>query len=312
MKTITKAAFAAAAIILAAPVQSYAVEDQALQVQGTNLVLSWPSLGYEYYMIEYRPTLDDSTPFVQLTNCVPANSTNRTTYIIPCCALSALGGGYSAASISGADESLAFSAPPGASGASSFDDSSGMELWAEPADGSGAAVPLSMYPPGFDTNSLEIFEAPIPDYQAQSVMLDDASSGGSGTESPLRLSSGGCNCPDMGFFRVWHIPDWFATITNYTFNGPTFIPVDFKDYRDRVAKIEVLINGQPTPYSQFMPYDSGGQTYWGVGVYFDRIPSGTYQIQLRTTLRLSDEVGDGMAWLVLSNLTKTITVGNEI
>jgi hypothetical protein len=33
------------------------------------------------------------------------------------------------------------------------------ELWAQPVDGSGIAVPLILYPPGFDTNGLRIFEA---------------------------------------------------------------------------------------------------------------------------------------------------------
>jgi hypothetical protein len=35
------------------------------------------------------------------------------------------------------------------------------ELWAAPSDGSGTAVPFSLYPPGFDTNGLSIFEAPV-------------------------------------------------------------------------------------------------------------------------------------------------------
>ncbi|HOX59014.1 MAG TPA: DUF6345 domain-containing protein [Candidatus Paceibacterota bacterium] len=34
-----------------------------------------------------------------------------------------------------------------------------MELWAVPADGAGAIVPLAIYPPGADTNGLVIFEA---------------------------------------------------------------------------------------------------------------------------------------------------------
>src|SRR5258708_12281242 len=98
MKTIKQGVIATFALLLVSTTQLLAVEDQGLQVQGTNLVLSWPSLGYEYYMIEYRPTLDDGTPFVQLTNCFPANSTNRTIYEIPCSTLNALGGGYPAAS----------------------------------------------------------------------------------------------------------------------------------------------------------------------------------------------------------------------
>jgi len=41
------------------------------------------------------------------------------------------------------------------------------ELWAMPADGSSAAVPLALYPPGFDTNDFLIFEASWSDMQPQ-------------------------------------------------------------------------------------------------------------------------------------------------
>ena len=68
-------------LLLAAAPQAIAVVDQTLQVQGTNLVLSWPSPGgRQQYLIQYRQTLDESTPWTQLTNAYPANSTNRTTY----------------------------------------------------------------------------------------------------------------------------------------------------------------------------------------------------------------------------------------
>src|SRR5437899_1360117 len=145
-------------LFLASAVQTFAVVDQALTVQGTNLVLSWPSLGNEYYMIQYRPTLDPSTPWVQLTNAYPANSTNRTTFTIPCCTLAALAGGAG---------SLASSAPLALSGVSESDAGDSINLWAMGTNGAGTAVPLYLYPPGYDTNRLFIFEAPMPQAQAQ-------------------------------------------------------------------------------------------------------------------------------------------------
>ena len=39
-------------VLLGSASQSLAVVGQSLQIQGINLVLSWPSLGYEHYMIE--------------------------------------------------------------------------------------------------------------------------------------------------------------------------------------------------------------------------------------------------------------------
>lgn len=47
-----------AAIILTFSLPSFAVVDQRLEVQGTNLVLSFPSKGYQSFLIQYRPSLD--------------------------------------------------------------------------------------------------------------------------------------------------------------------------------------------------------------------------------------------------------------
>lgn len=63
------------------------------------------------------------------------------------------------------------------------------ELWAQPSDGSGIAVPLIIYPPGIETNDLTIFEAPI-DWNALAIDSDStkdsltAQSAGEGGFSP--------------------------------------------------------------------------------------------------------------------------------
>lgn len=320
MKTIGKGTLAAIAILLASSIHTFAVVDQALQVQGTNLVLSWPSTGNEYYLIQYRPTLDPSTPWMDLTNCYHANSTNRTTFIVPCCALSALAGTNGMLSL-GAGQLSASSALA----VTDESESVSPDLWAMPADGSGSAVPLAIYPKGFDTNKLIIFEKVadtirssitaarqrIQSTSASAMTLNDAESGG-----PVALngfSNGGCDCPDMGFFRVYHIPDWAFNVTNYTYDGPNFFPVNFKDYMDRVKDIQVLLNGEMMPDATFTEYVYGnGQTNWGMGIYFDLLPSGTYQIQLQTTLHLNDELGDEEATIVLSNPIRSITVDNQV
>ena len=307
------------ALLLLASVRTFGVVDQAIQVQGTNLVLSLPSTGNEYYMIQYWPNLQPGTSWIQLTNCFRANSTNRTTYIIPCCTL---------ASYAGSNNSLmAFTGgggSPSMVAEKSFNASAdGTELWAEPADGSGSSVPLAMYPPGYDTSKLTITKKLVVDRIKKSMAanlekvqsklaLSGVESLGGEANGPQSLTSGGCNCPDMGFFRVWYIPDWGFNVTNFTYSGPTLFPVNFKDYRDNVDNVEVLINGVPSPYTEFTSYVSGGLTNWGVGIYFDRLTNGTYQIQLRTTLGLNEEVGDNAVSLVLSNLTRSIVVFNQV
>jgi hypothetical protein len=338
MKTINQGIIGAAALLLASAVQTSAVVDQALEVQGTNLVLSWPSLGYEYYMIQYWPEL--TAPWQQLTNCYHANSTNRTTFIVPCCALAALGGSYSASS-----QSYSQAPSPDASDSSLASSLSRTENWYPTSAKEALAAGLTSYyidpspmmpPVRFKTNGVWVYlpwedvygpmlpiEMKIPlrvqekflqslDGGTESASLADAESEGGGSYGPAGFSNGGCDCPDMGFFRVWHIPDWSYDITNYTYGGATFIPVDFKDYRDRVDNIQLLLNGEPTPNADFMSYASGGQTNWGMWIYFDRLTNGTHQIQLITTLRLNDEIGDNSAFLVLSNLTRSIVVFNQV
>ncbi len=102
-----------------------------------------------------------------------------------------------------------------------------------------------------------ISAAPLP--EAQSTSAADT-----GWHGPLDGGEGkGGDPPSMGFYRVFHIPDWSFNVTNYTYEGPTFLPVDFKDYRELVAHIEVLLNGEPFPHAEFTTYVSGGRRIGG-------------------------------------------------
>ena len=306
MKTFAKRVLGALALLLASINNSFAVFDQALQVQGTNLVLSWPSTGKEIYLIQYRPTLDPGTPWQTLTNDYPANSTNRTTYVIPCCALVGLAGGSGMMSFSS-----------NASGGSSLMMDSigqfkaaGPKLWAMSADGTGAAVPLALYPPGTNTKNLIIFEAP--ELETRSKSAFQMESFDESQNSPLGISNGGCDCPDMGFFRVFHIPDFPASITNSVFAGPIFLPVNFADYRERVENIGMLIDGELTPHADYISLFYNNQTNWGMGIYFDRFTNGTHQIRLISTLHINDDVNNDAIYLELTNLARTITVSNQV
>ena len=299
----TKGAVLSFVIVVASSLPSHAVVDQALEIQGTNLVLSWPSQGYEYYMIRYWPDL--AQPPIQLTNCFPANSTNRTTFVLPCCTLAELAGtnGYFLTSM----ESLSTMTSSVDRWPSSLD-----PRWVMPADGSGGAVPFSIYPPGYDTRGLIFFDSdpnPQPTSVSNAYLLAGADSDG---PMPAGFSNGGCDCPDIGFFQVWHIPDFPSGITNYTFDGLTFIPVDFKDYMDRVVDIQVLLDGEPTSEGEFASYVDNGQTNWGMNVYFDRIADGTHQIQLVSKLHLYDQADNDAVFLTLSNLTRSIVVDNQV
>jgi hypothetical protein len=77
--------------------------------------------------------------------------------------------------------------PPSPSFASTLSGSSddAMELLAIPMDGSGAPVPLVLYPPGFDTNNFLIFEGSMADLQSQTTLARASfTSSDSGSFSP--------------------------------------------------------------------------------------------------------------------------------
>ncbi len=317
MKTI-QSGIIAAAFILGSVFESSAVVGQSLEIQGTNLVLSFPSTGSEYFLIQNRSSLDPSTPWGTLTNAYPANSTNRTTFVIPCCLLPASPGGTNGGgSSSGGDGPPA----PGASMTTSgFDDSDdATELWA--MQSSGVSVPLKLYPPGFDTNNFFIFEVEKPEKQSESKFSFDEKSFDGETPVPMDLTSGGCDCPNMAFFRVFLVPDFFYDYAQYHFSyGVEFLPIYLGVDAQAVPNAQILVNGQVFPYARYTQaqYDFGTpgnpnvQWTYGIWFYSDRLTNGTYQLQLRTTLQLDGALTDTTPFLTLTNPAVSIVVSNPI
>lgn len=286
---------------------SHAITNTAIAVSGTNIVLSWPSFGYESYLVQYRQTLDPTDSWSCVTNAYPANSTNRTTFTIygvvpppP----GGNGGSFAAMTVSG----NRFNSIPMATGP-----------LASPTDGSGGAVPVAIYPPGFDLSGFTIFDpttgesvsganyANSPLSQQTRVSQDDPQPLDGGSDDPP--------APTTGFFRVFHIPNWLVDLSGSPFSGLTFIPIDYAAPDadvDHAEDTTVLIGGQPTDHARFMSYDFNGVTYWGVAVNFERFPNGTNTIQLITTVRQSDLISDQTPYMVFSNAPAAINIQNLI
>lgn len=305
MKTITKQLFILA--LLASGFTAQAITNSAIAVSGTNIVLSWPSYGYESYLIQYRQTLDPSDSWSALTNAYHANSTNRTTFtifgVVP--QQGGNGGNYSGGG-----------SPPFPSFASSSLTTVDSGPLAIPV-GASSGAPVAIYPPGFDFSNFNIFDPLTGDSVSgagysvqllqQSALL---------TQNDVQpLDSGSGDPPQTGFYRVFHIPSLPGWVTNYTFDGPTFIPVDYSPPDadlDHVDSTTVLIGGRPVDYAEFLPDGITGNTNPGVGIFFDLLPNGTNTIQLLTTVRQSDVIDGQTPYMVFSNAPATITIGNLI
>jgi hypothetical protein len=298
------------ATVLVAGFSAPAITNTTIAVSGTNLVLSWPSHGYESYLIQYRQTLDATDAWTTLVNAYPANSTNRTTFTLygimplPNTNNGTGGGGGGSAPLPNGFSSGSLSARHGGT----------TVPLAMPADGSGAAVPLALYPPGLDLSDFVILDPATGQWLNGSGHTSALAARPMGGASPMGASEDDAGVA-TGFYRVFHIPDWLVSLDGYTFDGPTFLPVDFAapdaptNYVDDVT---VLINGKPMNYTQFIPYDINGTTYWGLGIYFDRLPNGTNTIQLLTTVRQSDELDDQTPYMTFSNAPQTIVIGNHV
>ena len=177
-------------------------------------------------------------------------------------------------------------------------------------------MPLALYPPGFNLSGFNIYNP------ATKVLTSGSSYKVSAVSAAQPLDAGtpmdSTNLGSRvatGFYRVFHIPDWLVSFNGYTFNGPTFIPVDYESPdapTNYIADSTVLINGQTNDYATFMSENVGGYDYWGVGIYFDRLPNGTNTIQLLTKVRQSDTINDSTPFMVFSNAAQTIVIGNSV
>jgi hypothetical protein len=121
-------------ILLVSCCLSHAITNTVIAVSGTNIVLSWPSYGYETYLIQYRQTLSATDSWSQLANDYYANSTNMTTYTLYGLASPSISGGGSGDGCSGGGS------PPSPDMAMSRKENAGIPM-AIPTNGSGSAVP---------------------------------------------------------------------------------------------------------------------------------------------------------------------------
>ena len=213
---------AAVAALLTTTLNANAIEGLQLSLQCSNVVLSWPSIAGQNYIIQYRPTLDPSTPWQTLTSSYPGDWTTNITVFVhsnvvqhPNCGGS---GGTSMLAMSLPDTAVnTIARPP--------------RPLAKRADGTGSAVPVAIYPPGYDFSNFRIFEPSSGEWVSgagasrEAVLLAASPSYGTmdgPVPGPLDGGSGGgtnsVDPPETGFYQVvqYGVQVWSSSLTNLT------------------------------------------------------------------------------------------------
>lgn len=243
MKIFTKGAVIAAAFLLASDIRTFAIEGLNLSLQCSNVVLSWPCRddGSESFIVQYRQTLDSSTPWQTLESYLYSVwGTNMMYYIHsnvvqnPVC-----GGGDSFAAMEeGGSETSAKKLD-------FFD-------WGVPlvtrADGTGSIVPLALYPPGFDLSDFLIFDPATSDWLKGKGYVREAGT----MDGPLDPEGGGTedggtnSPPETGFYRVVRVGPHLIGITNgMTLSGVLQIPVEVGSPDGQLVTVTLTENGSP-------------------------------------------------------------------
>jgi hypothetical protein len=82
MKVIKQAIIGTVALSFACAIPTFAIEGLQISVQSSNVVLSWLSTNTETYIIQYRPTLDATSPWTTLADYYPAATDTNVTFFI--------------------------------------------------------------------------------------------------------------------------------------------------------------------------------------------------------------------------------------
>lgn len=300
MKTIKYGIIGAVALLLAPAVHTFAIEELKLSVQCSNVVLSWPSASNETYIVQYRPTLNAGVPWQTLTSSLPVRvGTNLTFYIhsnivaYPNC-----GGGGSFAAMggdAGGDDSLNMDSEPSVP-------------MAMREDGTSAAVPLVLYPPGFDLSGFVIFDPVTAEwvkgsgYRISLISFDDPQpqEGETDYDPPP---------PDTGFYRVVRNGVHLFGITNgMTLSGVVTIPVEVGTEVGNLVALSVRENGSPAGNSPAIaPFE------FPLHVVLDTtaMSNGVHQISGFASWNSGGDE-DGGAGVDAESPPITVTVHNEI
>jgi hypothetical protein len=297
----------AGAVLLAFATQSLGIEGLRITVQCPDVILGWPSSPEETYIVQWRATLTTNTPWVTLTNSLPADSTtNWTTFVdsgrVPSCpsgndSMMMMSGGEASAEPSVLDSMIAFALRTS-------------QPLVVQNDGSGVVLPLGLYPPGTDLSAFTIFDPASGEsvsgagYIVSQPSLNQAQLNDSETEEDDPEDPP----PDPGFYQVVRVGAHIFGLTNgAVLSGIVPLPLEFGNPYTSGTLAEIILyneTGEPDP----------------VGITFPNLPwegtnhlTGTWDTTKATNgvymLQVGADLDDGTVFL---DQPVTVTVSNII
>jgi hypothetical protein len=289
-------------VLLVSSVSSFAVEGLQLSVQSSNVVLSWPTVDGSgaTYIVRYRHTLNPTDSWQTLTSSLPAaTGTNITVFVhsnivqYPPVPPDGGGGGNIM--------------PDGMSGASAAPSSTAPDmLMAVPANGSGSAAPLMIYPSGFDLSGFTIFDPATGEsvsgrgYLVKAASMNTMQAGG---VQPMDAGSGDTN-QYTGFYQVAQDGVHIFGLTNGTvLNGEVQMPIEIAvDSTDQISGVNFYNSSDDSPVIGAHAVQNGGWTFdWDTSM----VENGSYSIYAEVDFVTDDSVSS-------TNIPVSLTVSNII
>jgi hypothetical protein len=284
-----------------------AMDDLRITVQDTNVILSWPSAGYQVFVVRYRTNLQPESAWVVLTNSYPATpNTNRTQFIHFGAVAPPTGGGGGGGGSGGSPPAplyVAGLAGPVTATTELGADRPKRPKQARPPDASGRKVEMPPLPPWPPEPWRRQGQA-----NSREITLQSASS--------WSLTSG------TGFYQVILAPDFWFDYSQWEFTeGWEFMPVYLGVPAELLANAELVVDGQRFPWAELAyeeEYNFGTTEHpdihptYGMWFNHDRLPNGQHTLQLRTAIHLNNLKVEGTPTLPLTAPAFTSTVNNPI
>lgn len=329
----------AACFLIASAIHTFAIEGLQISVQCSNVMLSWPSDEFsgETYIVQYKPDLVSTNPWITLTNYMPPGSgTNITVFVHsnvvqnPCnCGGN---GNYTVLTMTASSLSRATVTTSLNSGLSVGERrvawllATAQEPLCMLKGDWGTLLPVNIYPPGFDFSGFTIYDPASGEWEDGAVYTAQAlasralsvntiqANGAQGLDMPQPAGGSGDSTfvPETGFYRVVRNGAHLFALTNgAAFSGMITIPVEVGNDSGSLVNLSIVEDGVPVSdvSIQLAPFSG----FLQVPVETTQMANGSHDIFAHAAWQVTTGINEGDSYSVEADSPPvTINVFNEI